>query len=61
MQDTVKSELDTVLHPDLSPTEVTPPTPADTPALEEPDHTTQPLPAPPADGGEGFTEPGSFS
>ena len=63
MQDTVKSELDGVMHPDLTPTEMTPTKPdvIDVPSVEEPDHTTQPLPAMPAEGDDGFAQPGSFS
>jgi TatA/E family protein of Tat protein translocase len=54
MQDSVKSELDTVLHPDVTP--VTPPQTDAPAALEEPDHTT--LPAPMNDDG---SSPGSFT
>jgi sec-independent protein translocase protein TatA len=56
MQHTVRSELDTVLHPDL-----TPPNPAQaTPhAVEDnTDHSALPAPAPDDDG---FAGPGSFS
>ena len=33
----------------------------DVPSAEEPDHTTQPLPATPEAGDDGFAQPGSFS
>jgi TatA/E family protein of Tat protein translocase len=72
MQETVKGELDGVLHPDLGPTNPTAvEPPGERPALEEPDHTSTPAPsdAVPRDtavAGEtteddGFAAPGSFS
>ena len=66
MQDSVKSELDGVLHPDASTADAThgetaAAAPSATPALEEPDHTTLPeLPAPDAHAGLD-DEPGSFT
>ncbi|HWS44445.1 MAG TPA: twin-arginine translocase TatA/TatE family subunit [Acidimicrobiia bacterium] len=61
MQDTVRAELDTVLHPDLNPS------PADDrPGIEEPDHTQGATPEvvelPPAEpNDDGFAgPPGSF-
>ncbi len=63
MQDNVRAEIDSVLHPDLSPS---PPNDATTPAaVDEPDHTS--LPAPTAeqlntDHDAGFDGPsGSFT
>jgi Tat protein translocase TatB subunit len=53
MQEHVKSELDPIIHPD-----VTPPVEAKK-AIEEPDHTTIPLPT--IDDDSGFQNPGSFS
>jgi TatA/E family protein of Tat protein translocase len=51
MQEQVRSEIDGVIHPDL--------TPSDTPrAIEEPDH--QPYPES-TDGDDGFSGPTSFS
>jgi sec-independent protein translocase protein TatA len=65
MQDTVKSELDGVMHPDLSPTEMSPTKPdaIDVPStVDEPDHTTQPPPSGNiVEGDDGFAPPGSFS
>jgi sec-independent protein translocase protein TatA len=55
MQHTVRSELDTVLHPDLTPPNPTQATPH---AVEETDHSALPAPAP---DDEGFAGPGSFS
>jgi Tat protein translocase TatB subunit len=58
MQDTVRAELDTVIHPDMTPNESvsTKRAPRE---LEEPDHTTLP---PPDIGDDNFPEsPGSFS
>lgn len=66
MQESVKSELDGVLHPDAATPDgahgdAAAPAPSATPALEEPDHTTMPeLPAPDAHAGID-DEPGSFT
>jgi sec-independent protein translocase protein TatA len=62
MQDSVRSELNTVMNPDVSTTSrpVDAPTPA---AIEEPDHTSLPAPPPPPESAEpGFEgPPESFS
>lgn len=66
LQESVKSELDTVLHPDLNPE------PTSTPHVEETDHSTLPLDSTPVDTpdptldihttDDGFSGPtGSFS
>ena len=52
MQDQVRSEIDTVIHPDMSPSDTA------TPALEEGGH--QPYPET-SDADEGFAGPTSFS
>lgn len=69
MQNTVRAELDTVLHPDVTPPDPSHATPD---AIEEADHSTHPtpttLPSPAASPGpapesydEGFAGPSSFS
>ena len=62
MQESVRAEIDGVLHPDVPPDAVAPSAP---PALEEPDHTAQPGPGTPAleapEPDDGFAGPTSFS
>jgi sec-independent protein translocase protein TatA len=53
MQDQVRAEFDTVIHPDVSPSETTGPA-----ALEEPDHRPYPEPS---EADDGFAGPSSFS
>ncbi len=63
MQDTVKSELHSVVYPDLSPSD-TPPRIDTADAVEEPDHTMLPAPdmQPPDTPDDPFAGPsGSFS
>jgi TatA/E family protein of Tat protein translocase len=55
MQDQVRSEIDGVIHPDVSPSDFSTST---TPALEEPDH--QPYPEP-TEADDGFGGPTSFT
>ena len=56
MQDTVRSELDTVMHPDVTP----PATATPGQAVEDTDHSTPPAPAH-DNHDDGFAGPGSFS
>jgi len=57
MQHSVRSELDSVIHPDLTPPD---PSPTSPPAVEDSDHSMLPSPAS-DDHDEGFAGPGSFS
>ncbi len=57
MQSTVRAELDTVMHPDLTPPDTSQATQH---AIEDTDHSTPPSPAP-ENHDEGFAGPGSFS
>ena len=57
MQSSVRAELDTVMHPDVTPPNPSKATPG---ALEDTDHSTPPSPAP-DNSDDGFTGPGSFS
>ncbi len=59
MQDTVRSELDTVMHPDVSPGAPAPRTPAE-PAADDTDHLALPA-AGTESRDEGFAGPDSFS
>jgi len=59
MQDSVRSELDSVLHHDAQATPVESTAPR---AVEEPDHTQLPAPPAPPESDDGFAGPsGSFS
>jgi sec-independent protein translocase protein TatA len=61
MQNTVRAELDTVLHPDVTPPEPSHATPDAIPgAIEDTDHSTIPTPAP-ENYDEGFAGPRSFT
>jgi sec-independent protein translocase protein TatA len=65
MQNTVRAELDTVLHPDVTPPDPSHATPDASPgaipvAIEDTDHSTTPTPAPETYD-EGFAGPRSFS
>jgi sec-independent protein translocase protein TatA len=57
MQHTVRSELDAVLHPDVTPPD---PSQATSGAVEDTDHSMLPPPAT-ENSDEGFAGPGSFS
>jgi sec-independent protein translocase protein TatA len=60
MQNTVRAELDTVLHPDVTPPDPSHATPDTPDTIEDTDHSTFPTPAPESYD-EGFAGPGSFS
>jgi hypothetical protein len=65
MQNTVRAELDTVLHPDVTPPDPSHATPDAIPgaipgAIEDTDHSTIPAPAP-ENYDEGFAGPRSFT